>query len=191
MVNHLLARDSGARDRLRAHAGKRIGLTLDWGTLRWRIGPDGLFADLSPGDADTPAELLITIEASRLREAIATHAPLTRSGARISGDAELAQTVSWLMEHLRWDAEDDLARWLGDIPARRIARFGRDAAGQLRAHWDHVQTDARDWFAQKPRDLVGRPEMAALTRDVADLRDAAARLDKQLVLLRRRLGGEG
>ena len=190
-INHLLARDANARDRLAAHAGKRVDLALDRGTLRWRVGPDGLLADVPPAEATDAPDLLLTVEAERLREAIATHAPLKRSGARIAGDAELAQTVSWLMEHLRWDAEDDLARWLGDIPARRIARLGRDAVAQARTTWDRMQTDTRDWFAQAPRDLVSRAEMAGLARDTAALRDAAARLDKQLVALRKRLAGEG
>jgi ubiquinone biosynthesis protein UbiJ len=56
----------------------------------------------------------------------------------IAGDAALAADVSWLMDNLRWDAQDDLARLIGDGPAHELARIGgrlaaglRDAVGTL------------------------------------------------------------
>ncbi len=193
-VNHLLAQDDAARSRLAVHAGKRIDLAVDALTLRWQIAADGLLAAAPEPEGETPAapaDLHLSIEADRLRAALAQHAPLARSGARVAGDVELAQTLSWLMEHLRWDAEDDLARWLGDIPARRLARLGRRALAQTRQQWTQTQDDARDWFAQAPRGVVSRGEAQALAAEVAKLRDDVARLDKQLALLRQRLGHDG
>lgn len=190
-VNHLLQQDEAARARLAVHAGKRIDLTIDALTLRWLIAADGLLAaapepeEQAPG---APADLHLSIEADRLRRALAQRAPLARSGARVAGDVELGQTLSWLMEHLRWDAEDDLARWLGDIPARRLVRMGRFALTQLRQQWARAQDDARDWFAQAPRGVVSRAEALSLAAEVATLRDDVARLDKQLAQLRRQLG---
>lgn len=190
-VNHLLAQDDAARARLAVHAGKRLDLAVDALTLRWQIAADGLLAAAPEPDGQTPAapaDLQLSIEAERLRTALAQHAPLARSGARVAGDVELAQTLSWLMEHLRWDAEDDLARWLGDIPARRLTRLGRRVLAQTRGQWQQMQDDARDWFAQAPRGVVSRGEAQSLAAEVAKLRDDVARLDKQLALLRRRLG---
>ena len=36
---------------------------------------------------------------------------------RIEGDAAWRCRVNWLVDHLRWDVEEDLARLMGDAPA--------------------------------------------------------------------------
>ena len=46
--------------------------------------------------------------------------PAGADPARIAGEPQLAETVRYLAAHLRWDAEDDLARLFGDIAALRI-----------------------------------------------------------------------
>ncbi|MDY0330096.1 MAG: SCP2 sterol-binding domain-containing protein [Thiomonas sp.] len=188
-LNHLLAADPHAQGKLRAHAGKTVvfaALGLD---MAWTIEPAGLLriaTSASPGHED--ADLHITLDLDALREAIAKRAPLNLSGARVSGDAELAQTLSWLMAHVRWDAEDDLAQLIGDIPAHRISRAGQGLVTTAQQTWTRAQNDARDWFAASPRALVSRGEWAQMQQAVSELRDQAARLEKRLALLRRQLG---
>ena len=55
-----------------------------------------------------------------------------RPAIRIDGDAVLATDVNWLIENLRWDIQDDLARIVGDAPAREISRFASAVAKALR-----------------------------------------------------------
>ncbi len=55
-----------------------------------------------------------------------------RPQLRVEGDAAFATDVNWLIENLRWDVEDDLARLVGDAPAREIARFGNALAKAIR-----------------------------------------------------------
>ena len=40
---------------------------------------------------------------------------------RIDGDVQLAADINWLVDHVRWDVEEDLARVIGDAPARALA----------------------------------------------------------------------
>ena len=189
VINHLLANDPQASHRLLAHAGKTLVLSAAALDMPWVIGADGLLqVNTASAPAEQPPDLHIILDAQSLREAIAKRVPLSLSGTRVTGDVELAQALSWLMAHVRWDAEDDLARWIGDIPARRFARSGKAALAQGRQLWERMGDDARDWFAQSPRDLISRHEMTATQDAVRDLRDAAARLDKRLALLRQQLG---
>jgi len=43
----------------------------------------------------------------------------------IEGDAGFAADVAWLIDHLRWEAEEDLARLIGDAPAHQAMRAAR------------------------------------------------------------------
>ena len=51
---------------------------------------------------------------------------------RIEGDVQLAAEINWLVDHVRWDVEEDLARVIGDAPAHTAARVARRAAQALR-----------------------------------------------------------
>lgn len=188
-VNHLLTTNPQAQDKLRAHAGKSLVFSALGVDLPWEIGPDGLLR--TPQDstlATDDAHLHITLDIDALRDAVAKRAPLSVSGARVRGDAELAQTLSWLMAHVHWDMEDDLAQFIGDIPAHRLAHAGQAAIAQGRLAWERSQSRARDWFASSPRALVSRNELTQQQDAVGDLRDRAARLEKHLALLRKQIG---
>ena len=51
---------------------------------------------------------------------------------RIDGDVMLAADINWLVDHVRWDMEEDLARLVGDAPAHHIASLGQRMVTALR-----------------------------------------------------------
>ena len=55
-----------------------------------------------------------------------------RPQVEVQGDAALANDVSWLIDNLRWEVSDDLARFVGPAAAQAIARVGRLLAQGLR-----------------------------------------------------------
>ena len=190
-LNHLLATDPQAQGKLRPHAGKSLVFSALGVDLPWEIDPDGLLRtpEHTPRSADD-ADLHITLDLDALRDAVAKRAPLSLSGARVRGDAELAQTLSWLMAHVRWDAEDDLAQLIGDIPAHRLVHTGQAALAQGRQAWESSQARARDWFAASPRALVSRGELTQQQDAVRELRDRAARLEKRIAVVRNQIDAD-
>ncbi|MGH8820654.1 MAG: hypothetical protein ACREWJ_05110, partial [Rhodoferax sp.] len=55
-----------------------------------------------------------------------------KPAVRIEGDVQLAADVNWLVDHVRWDAEEDLSRVLGDAPAHALGQAARRLLGGLR-----------------------------------------------------------
>lgn len=47
-----------------------------------------------------------------------------RPEVAIEGDAALAEVASWMMKNLRWDIQDDIARWMGTAPAEMLRTIG-------------------------------------------------------------------
>ena len=41
---------------------------------------------------------------------------------QVQGDVQLAADINWLIDHVRWDVEADLARIVGDVPAHMLAQ---------------------------------------------------------------------
>ena len=91
--------------------------------------PAGLL-DLAPESAEPELTLSLTEDSpfGLARAAFSGEKP----AVRIEGDVQLAAEVNWLVDHVRWDVEDDLARLIGDVPAHTIATGARRVVDALR-----------------------------------------------------------
>lgn len=143
LLNHVLASEPVACERLRPHAGRCVVLQFSgWPALlptlpqmAFLVTPAGLveWTGLAAQDEAGPvADLRVTLDASNPALAFAGALTGQRPRIDVAGDAALAADVSWLFENLRWDVQDDLARLVGDGPARQMARMGGWLAAALR-----------------------------------------------------------
>ena len=55
-----------------------------------------------------------------------------KPSVRIEGDVQLAAEVNWLIDHVRWDVEEDLSRIIGDAPAHMMAQNAKKVVEALR-----------------------------------------------------------
>lgn len=143
VVNHVLAAEPVAVDRLRAHAGRRIALVPQaWPALlppppalAFSVTPAGLLEWAGgSGDGGAPtADLTLRFDASNPARLLATAISGETPAVDIEGDAQLAADVNWLMQNLRWDVEADLERVLGPAVAHQIHRLGSAVARAVRA----------------------------------------------------------
>jgi ubiquinone biosynthesis protein UbiJ len=129
LLNHVLMREKEAMARLVRQKGRSA-------LIRWRqielffvVTPAGLL-DLASPDAAPDLTLAIT-EDSPLAVAQALIAG-NKPAIRVEGDVQLAAEVNWLVDHVRWDIEEDLARILGDVPAHTLGQAARTAVMGLR-----------------------------------------------------------
>jgi ubiquinone biosynthesis protein UbiJ len=130
VVNHVLMQEPEAQARLARQSGKV--LQAHWRSFSMRLSatPAGLFEVLPP--ADTPADLTLTLtEESPLQLAQAALRG-DKPPVHIAGDVQFAAEISWLVDNVRWDAEEDLARLVGDAPAHAIADTARRVMQAMR-----------------------------------------------------------
>lgn len=138
-LNHVLMQEPAARERLQRQRGRRVQLHWRDQTVECRFTPAGLLELCAPDPAaHTPDLVLRVSEASPLVLA-RTLLQGDKPAIRIEGDVQLAAEVNWLIDHVRWDPEEDLARLMGDAPAHTLAQIGRRVVVALR---DFVQAPA-------------------------------------------------
>jgi ubiquinone biosynthesis protein UbiJ len=176
---HVLAQHPQAAARLRAHAGRAVRIDAGAFSLTIAIGADGGIAKASPEQAPDVG--------FRLDPA---HWPLFFSdpeGAlkmvRLDGDAELAQLIGTLMREVRWDAEEDLSRVIGDVPAFRAMQALRAFTGWGREAAQRLAGNTAAFLADEEAVLVRREAAERFAAGVAEARDACARLEKRIELL--------
>jgi ubiquinone biosynthesis protein UbiJ len=127
LVNHVLMQEAEAQARLARQAGKV--LHAQWRSFTLRVAPTraGLL-ELVPADG-AAADLTLTLtEESPLQLAQAALRG-DKPPVHIAGDVQFATEINWVVDNVRWDAEEDLARLVGDAPAHAMG----DAARRMMA----------------------------------------------------------
>jgi ubiquinone biosynthesis protein UbiJ len=112
-----------------------------------------------------------------------------RPAALIRGDAEIANQYRELFIQARPDPEEELSRWIGDFPARRMSQFAQGALQFARRVRRTAGENIAEYLQEESRDLVNRTELEEFLRGVDDLRETADRIEARLGRLEARLKG--
>jgi ubiquinone biosynthesis protein UbiJ len=175
-INRLTGATPLARQRLARFAGK---------TAVFRVGPLPVSltvqttGEVLPAMDQAAADLEVRISPFLLPR-LAAHDEAAYRDVETTGDVEFAGEVAFLAKHLRWDAEEDLSKVVGDAAANRLvgaargaAAWGKDASGRLAA-------GAAEYFTEEDPLIASRVKVEGFVAGVTELRDAVERLDKRI-----------
>lgn len=180
-LNHLLEYETWARERLAPFAGEALELRAPpLPALRFLIAADGRLSAAGAEQArqESPP-LVVAFGPGALAAAVKGEEHLLRA-IQVEGNAGLASEVMFLFRHLRWDAEEELAKVFGDAAAHRVAGMVRDAVAW---HADAARriVEAMVEYATEERPLlVRRGELEQSAARIAQLRDGLERLEKRI-----------
>jgi ubiquinone biosynthesis protein UbiJ len=118
-ANRALAREDWARERLAAHAGRKLRIVAGPAALTLAINADGSFVD-----SQEAPDLTLTIPALRL-PALVAYPERWNELVGAAGDASLASTIGELAQTLPWFIERSFARIFGPIVGAQLAEAGR------------------------------------------------------------------
>lgn len=184
-INRLLRANAWALERLRAHAGKTALLASPPVEFRLTVLESG---EVAAAARDSETQVTITAPAGVVLR-LAARDESAWNAAVVSGDMQFAAAIDYVRRNLVWDYEEDLSRIFGDVAAHRMAgavreidRWGRAAARNLAQTWVEYAT------YEQPV-LVSASALDTFNREVDEVRDHAARIEKRIELIKRRLSG--
>jgi ubiquinone biosynthesis protein UbiJ len=178
-INHLLSRQPVLRHKLSMHAGKVACIDVGFIQLSLAVASDGLLES-----ANAEPSVTIIIKPADLPQ-ILGNIDRAFSYVSISGDADLARTISEVANGLQWEVEEDLAPWVGDIAALRIANAGRQFIGAARSTAQKLAENMAEYWLEENPTLLYRRAGEDFATDVARLRDDVERLSKRVEQIER------
>jgi ubiquinone biosynthesis accessory factor UbiJ len=185
-INHVLKGEDWALKRLRAFAGQSLRLELGRFQVPVRIDDKGLLVAQPASDSPAPVQPTVVITLPEDTPARLLLDPASLVGLMtISGSAELADHLNFIFKNLRWDAEHDLARVVGDIAARRLVKGGKQLLRWQTAQMSNAASNVVEFFTNEQATLVQRDEMSEFAASVATTRTALADLESRIATLER------
>ena len=127
-LNHVLMQEPEARERLARLQGQAV--RVQWRDLHLQVAASAAGLLERVPDATPTLRLSVTDESplALAQGALRGQVP----PVRIDGDVQMASEISWLIDHVRWDVEEDLSRLIGDAPAHSLTTAGRQLLAGLR-----------------------------------------------------------
>jgi ubiquinone biosynthesis protein UbiJ len=181
-LNHVLRQQEWARDRLRAHAGRTVRMTVV--TPLGPVASDARIADDGTLEVATVAlptvRLTLTPSIDALFGALREGPQGLAGHLKVEGDVMVAAAVGEIAQHLRWDVEEDLSRVFGDRVAHRMGETAREGARQAVELRERVETGARQFLVDEDRQLVARNDLRSLSDAIVALEGMITGLEQRL-----------
>jgi ubiquinone biosynthesis accessory factor UbiJ len=189
-VNHLLARESWARERLAPYAGKTARLSCPPVVLTLLVQPDGYLGAVSETEAHQ-FDVTVSVSSDALPAFVQGGQAAVMKHVKLEGDAEFATVIAKLAEHLRWEPEEDLAKVIGDGPAWRIASVVRTVGEQVQRTGRNLLDTAAEYLLDENPQLVRRAALEDFNVELASARDALARVEKRIERIEQKVEARG
>lgn len=183
-VNHLLTSEDWARTRLKAFSGQII---------RFELGAFGVPLEISPAGFFRTSARCMSPDSVGVTVSLPTDAPLRLltdraslpAAARISGSAELAECLGFVLRNLRWDVESDLAEIVGDIAARRLLMGGQQLAQWQIDQVKNLALNFAEYFTEESPTIARQQDIGTFCREVKKAEETLYRLEKRIAQLER------
>jgi len=182
VINHLLAQEPWAQAKLIAHRDKTACIDAGVAQLMLTVTGDGY---LKNADENAVPAVTIHLKLSDLPLILANRERAV-SYVRIEGDADFANAISQLSQSLRWDAEEDLGKVVGDIAATRIVSGAKSMAAAAQTTQRQLAENIAEYFLEEQPMLIRPHVMSEFSSEVVKLRDDLERLSKRIEKLERR-----
>lgn len=182
----MLKAEPWAMEELARHASKVIVLSLPIGNLSFEIAPEGSLLALT--NVDTPAlELEVSPEVlSALAGGQGNLREQAMKSVKITGDADLAQLLGRLAGQIRWEYEEDLARFIGDAPANFAVRQGKKIVSAGKSAATDLLENMVEYVSEERKVLLNKRDFMIRKSELSALRDAVDRIEKRIQLLERK-----
>lgn len=183
LLQHITNQNNWSRKHLIPFAGK---------VLQFNVVPIKVkFIILEDGSLGVPADHAIADAIVHIPPSLAIRLMANDDAAKmqikIDGDTHLASEVSKVLQHMRWDIEDDLSKVVGDIPANKVIAVAKESTHALKKQSINLAEMLKEYWQEEKPVLAKQWQINQFNASVDNLRSDVSRLEKRLNKLKKRL----
>jgi len=185
-LNRLVGESTAAMELLERLNGTTFAMHIEGLGLTAALHAEGAHLRLDTDAASATATLRATpLDLLKLARA-GSVSDVKRTQAALSGDLQVAERYSQLLKLARPDIEDEVAKWIGDVPAHALGEVARGAGAWLERAAGALRMNTSEYLQEESRVIPAALEAEAFYADVERLRDDVDRTAARLARLERR-----
>jgi ubiquinone biosynthesis protein UbiJ len=178
-LQHLTSQNEWSRPHLQPFAGKVVQFDFVLAKANLLILEDGSLA-LS-GETASP-EANIHVPPSLALRLLAGDEN-AKMHIKIDGDTHLATEISKVLQHMRWDIEEDISKVVGDIAAYKIGEVSKKTFAEAKQQSINAAEMLSEYWQEEKNILAKKRHVEQFNADVDTLNSDVARFEKRLAKL--------
>jgi ubiquinone biosynthesis accessory factor UbiJ len=182
-LQHLTSQNEWSRPHLQPFAGKVVQFDFVLAKANLLILEDGSLA-LS-GGTHTPEANIHLPPSLALR--LLSGDENAKMHIKIDGDVHLATEISKVLQHMRWDVEEDLSKVVGDIAAYKIGEVSKKTFAEAKKQSINLAEMLSEYWQEEKNILAKKRHVEQFNADVDTLKSDVARIEKRLAKLAKTL----
>lgn len=176
ILQHLTRQNNWSRKHLSPFAGKTILLhvvPIKSALLVLEDGSLGVPADHAEPDATIHIPPSLAIRLLAKDEA-------AKMLIRIDGDSEFATEIGKVLQHMRWNMEEDLSQIIGDVAANKAVSFSKHTVSTFKGQSLNLIEMLTEYWQEEQPLLAKKWRVEQFNAEVDTLRSDVARFEKRL-----------
>ncbi|MFM9835889.1 MAG: SCP2 domain-containing protein [Methylophilaceae bacterium] len=182
-LQHLTNQNAWSRPHLQPFAGKVVCFDFVLAKVNLLILEDGSLA--FAGETASPEAYIHLPPSLALR--IMTGDESAKMLVKIDGDTHFATELSKVLQHMRWDIEEDLSKVVGDIGAYKIGELSKKTFVEIKQQSINAAEMLSEFWQEEKPILAKKRHVEQFNAEVDTLRSDVARFEKRLEKLSKKL----
>jgi ubiquinone biosynthesis accessory factor UbiJ len=184
-LNRCIGESTAARELLARLQGTSFAVHVEGLGVTGVLHADGERLRLDSDAAGATATLSATpFDLLRLLRADGVSG-VKRTRAALSGDLDVVERYARMLKLARPDLEEEVAKWLGDVPAHALGEAVRGLGAWLDRAGAALRMNTAEYLQEESRAIPAPLEAQAFYADVERLRDDVERLEARLARVER------
>jgi ubiquinone biosynthesis accessory factor UbiJ len=175
-LQHLTNQNEWSRPHLQPFAGKVVAFDFVLAKANLLILEDGSLA--LGGETHAPEANIHVPPSLALRLLVGDEN--AKMHIKIDGDAHLATEISKVLQHMRWDIEEDLSKVVGDIAAYKIGEVSKKSFAEVKKQSINAAEMLSEYWQEEKNILAKKRHVEQFNADVDTLKSDVARFSKRL-----------
>ena len=174
LVNHLLNQNDWMQIKLKPYIGKIIELEIETLSLKFKVNNEGR---LTVNDSEAQVDAYIQMTIKSLIQLITQK---KKNGITVKGNLDLANDFSKVIEDLEWDMEEDLSRFIGDIPATEITKIGKKILSGTKNNVKNLAENFIEYWQEENKILSKNDDLEIFNNSVDRLEEDVDRVEAKI-----------
>ena len=174
ILDHLLSQNDWMQTKLIDHKNKVVVIEISSIKLILKIDEKGLLHSLNETkEFDCIIKLTVNDFINQL---------INKNNGNISikGDLELAHQVSQVLKRIEWDVEEDLSKYIGDIPATQATKVLKKIVTNSQKNISNISGALLEYWQEENKILTKKRDVGIFNSEVDKIVEDTERLEAKI-----------
>jgi len=177
ILDHLLSQNDWMKTKLIDHKNKVVVIEISGLKLIFKIDENGLLHSVNESEK---FDCIIKLTVNDFITQLTTK---NNSNVSIKGDLELANQISQVLRKIEWDIEDDLSKYIGDIPAIQTTKVLKKIITNSQKNLGNITGALLEYWQEENKILTKKRNIEIFNSEVDKIVEDTERLEAKINII--------